>query len=916
MNPDNGQSVPDLNASRPFGRTAKAYKRAGWNPIPLPPREKFPPPTGWTGGDAPDVSDAQIALWGRSGKGKGNVGLHLSDVVLDSDGGGEGGDESEDRLTVVGIDVDDYGEKTGGETLRQAEAELGVLPPTWTSSARSDGVSGIRFFLAPAGLEYSGKLGKSVEVIQKKHRFAVVWPSLHPEAEEDGVNGGRVAAQYRWFRPGCAPTGPIDSVVGSAGPGAKMSSLIPRVDELAALPDKWVDALSKGRTALSGGGGDRKAEGRVDEIDEWARSVAGRGAVAVDGSARATGALCKQMKKRLETALSEETGIGDISDSHTPFLNAHWSILRAGVMEGHAGWLTAAEELENRFVELTVAAGKRGLEEVRGEIFRSRINALRRLKADAERNIESGVFKEEMLGVQGPCSCFDGGAGSGEESGAVRDPRDYEMNDDGNAEHLNDLFPDCLKWVRGYDEWIVWEGAKSRWFWEEDGGPRRMWWIVKKRQTAYAEQLLERALAAAAADDPSAKEMMKEAGEWRGWARKSGNNSQAEEALKALKAREGIQISSDKLDCDDTVLGVENGLIELTPDGACFRERTKADMVLRSCAVPYVPLDGQVKAGGAARGGVSLWLEHLETVFPDRGQREWFQQVMGMCLLGRNVKKKLIFLNGERHTGKSTTINAITNALGSYSVALSMNIFNDRDLNPQLANALSARVAVIAEAGGSSEANVEMLKKISGNDVVSAERKNSNEAVSRVAAFTPIFTSNDPPILKRKDEALKDRMLVIPFSQKLKPSEKGGTVETECAMAVLAWLVDGWNLFCERGLEDQPVENYLFAAEFSAKMSPVGAFLDDEIEKTGKGLDENGDPTKSWKSGDWVTNQDMYVRYRQWCEANGEKILSSSILGKELSSYGLKAVPRRVTAGGSSVRVIIGVKLRNRAISL
>ena len=57
---------------------------------------------------------------------------------------------------VIGIDVDHYisggKEKFGGDQLKELEAKLGPLPPTWISSSRSDGISGIRFFVVPKGI--------------------------------------------------------------------------------------------------------------------------------------------------------------------------------------------------------------------------------------------------------------------------------------------------------------------------------------------------------------------------------------------------------------------------------------------------------------------------------------------------------------------------------------------------------------------------------------------------------------------------------------------------------------------------------------------------------------------------------------------------------------------------------------------
>src|SRR5215218_2429048 len=54
----------------------------------------------------------------------------------------------------IGIDVDHYNGKIGGATLAQLEQELGPLPPTYISTARNGGVSGIRWFRTEPGLRW------------------------------------------------------------------------------------------------------------------------------------------------------------------------------------------------------------------------------------------------------------------------------------------------------------------------------------------------------------------------------------------------------------------------------------------------------------------------------------------------------------------------------------------------------------------------------------------------------------------------------------------------------------------------------------------------------------------------------------------------------------------------------------------
>jgi hypothetical protein len=123
---------------------------------------------------------------------------------------------------IVGLDVDQYDGKTGADTLASLEGVLGSLPATWSSTSRGmDSISRIRFYRIP---EDAGELapfaGRDIDVIQHHHRYAVVWPSVHPKTE----------AEYRWYRP-----------------SGELCATAPEPDAFAVLPDTWLEYLGKAR---------------------------------------------------------------------------------------------------------------------------------------------------------------------------------------------------------------------------------------------------------------------------------------------------------------------------------------------------------------------------------------------------------------------------------------------------------------------------------------------------------------------------------------------------------------------------------------------------------------------------------------------------------------------------------------------
>ena len=193
---------------RPYGEAAFRYWNHGFKgPLPAGnrPGQKHPVPKGHTGESGRFPDEDQIAQWVDS-KGSLNIGLRL--------------DES-----MVGIDVDAY--KSGSVATMQAITDVhGKLPRTWVSTSRGL-PSGIRFFRLPSYVKLNGTINHpsdpnlgAGEVIQKHHRYAIVWPSVHDKTGDI----------YYW----------IDQSTGAR----YIDGTLPKAEELPELPQGWVDHLS------------------------------------------------------------------------------------------------------------------------------------------------------------------------------------------------------------------------------------------------------------------------------------------------------------------------------------------------------------------------------------------------------------------------------------------------------------------------------------------------------------------------------------------------------------------------------------------------------------------------------------------------------------------------------------------------
>jgi len=203
-----------------YAEASALWRKRGWMVLPLPPGAKKAPPKGFTGSGR-DPSNLQMDIWEKK------YATTNSNLCLLPPHG------------VIGLDVDMYrrqgradkGEPADFDDLdartRLEEFLRCALPDTIMSTSRNDG-SGIYLYqvlVLPAGEKWVSEPVPDVEIVQRTHRYAVTWPSIH-----DGSHGG--GGQYRL----------IDTASG------EILDRPPEFDQLAKLPDCAVEALRVRRT--------------------------------------------------------------------------------------------------------------------------------------------------------------------------------------------------------------------------------------------------------------------------------------------------------------------------------------------------------------------------------------------------------------------------------------------------------------------------------------------------------------------------------------------------------------------------------------------------------------------------------------------------------------------------------------------
>jgi putative DNA primase/helicase len=859
--------------STPYALAAQTYFEAGWSPIPLPEKQKFPVPDQFpantkqefTGARGIYVREEHLKHWlsakGRANAGKlsyrpGNIAIRLPEWVL-------------------GIDVDAYDGKTGGKTLEAAELEWGALPPTWVSSSKDDGVSGIKWFRIPPGLAWPGELpqGKGVELIRWDHRFAIVAPSIHDKTGEE----------YRWWREVARPDGSYEMVLSEE----EFPDAPPREDaageseegEIPWLPKEWVEGLT---------GGQEFSARPVDETlgaDDVRRWIADR---------PAPGEPCRHMRKQLTAWTVKVQRGADDGGAHQEMVDAVWAVL-SDSRQGHGGVSWVLTKLRNVFLE---AVRKRRPDEgsARKEWARAVIRGANKLMSDGneaeeEDPCDSGIGSlNGSAGGSTASGTRSGGGGKSSVGGSLGSADiETELNDLGNANRLVRVMAGRARWVEVHGRWYVWDEAEGRWR-ENDKQVNR--WTVKAMVQIEEE-------AALVANDEKGEAFRKALMAHRKTSLKVGALGAAREMA---KSRKGMEIEAELLDAEPSLLG--------TPDGVLVLGRIdEAEVVKRNgewARDKFITMRTRVawKRGSSSK----MWEEFLAYFQPDEEIRDWLQRITGYSLLGSNPDRLLIVQRGKTSSGKSTFAAAVQEVLGDYAGPMPASVLRDNPDDkprPDLLAALVRRIVIAEEMGAAQHLHADQVKRITGGTKITARGMRSNAYIDRLPSFTPWLVANDVPTIEGADAALLRRVLVVPWNVQIPEDDEDvfyfQRLMESSAEAILAWCVEGHEMWLkEPRLRDLPAGALQAAGEFAEGVNDLGGWLST---RTDRGEEFYEIPSR------------LFEDYSLWCDENGiekkDGRLSGPKFGARLSGLGIGKGKR--TIGGKQVHVRIGIRLVSEA---
>ncbi len=276
------------------------------------------------------------------------------------------------------------------------------------------------------------------------------------------------------------------------------------------------------------------------------------------------------------------------------------------------------------------------------------------------------------------------------------------------------------------------------------------------------------------------------------------------------------------------------------------------------------------------------------------------QEMVGYCLLRNYQFQKAFMLTGAGANGKGVLLHLLTRFLGPENVsAISLqDIANDRftvvELRGKLAN-------IHSDLSSKAVGDLGLFKMATGEDTIDGAVKFLQRKVRFLNIAKMIFSANRVPEIKEDSDAVYRRWLVVDFpntfygprrdvnllSKLLDPGELSG---------FLNWAVEGLKRLLAKGDFSHSPGTDEVRQQYQRMASPLRAFVDDCILV---------DP------GSWISKEDLFARFMEYCDAHGLPKPSKTLIGREFPRYAPTAQDERRQVGNRGrERGWLGVKYR------
>ena len=300
-----------------------------------------------------------------------------------------------------------------------------------------------------------------------------------------------------------------------------------------------------------------------------------------------------------------------------------------------------------------------------------------------------------------------------------------------------------------------------------------------------------------------------------------------------------------------------------------------------------------------------LWKQFLEEIFADDPMKiillqEWF----GYNLIPDNSHEKFMMLLGPTRAGKGTILEVLAFILGEDQVlATSFKDYTRRfGIYPFYGKLAAVMGDVSVGTNYDATEALNLLKRITGNDVISIERKGRDITQTCVKLYTRFtMAANVMPRLPDFSRTIESRMLVIQFLMSFIGREDT-TLKTRLkaeAPGIVLWALEGLKRLQRNKDFTLPTTHTQILKRIRNDITPFTEFTT-ECCTFGTGREY------------YISIDNLYECWKQWAIKHGERPQTTRWMKRSLLSglYPGITSGRRVCPGDLRKRVFLGIRLR------
>jgi putative DNA primase/helicase len=354
-----------------------------------------------------------------------------------------------------------------------------------------------------------------------------------------------------------------------------------------------------------------------------------------------------------------------------------------------------------------------------------------------------------------------------------------------------------------------------------------------------------------------------------------------EQILKFCKALLYDPEFYDKLNKMDHLFKVSNGVIDLNT--GIFRAPQITDYMSFGSSVTWKSLNEPIPN----------FEKYLQEIFGyDRPELiKYVQKLLGNALRGENQYRKFgIFYGPKGGNGKSKFLEILNKVLGDIyyktmdrDVLVSAKFRSEGSATGHLADLENVRIGAFSETERSTELAEEQIKRLSGNDNVKC-RGLYKDLYTFKAGLLPILITNHVPKINISDNAMKNRIILIPFDYcfKLNPDpnnkyERLMDINLNDKLipelpGILAWLVRGCLETNKDNLIEPKILNDLFEDTFYSLENHLNDWFNETCILT---------------EGSKLSSMELYNSYKTWVKNHNIQSCSQMKLMTFLKEKGI-----------------------------